>query len=123
HASACNVVERIFGSFKKHFGILTSSPQYNMDIHARIPPALAAIHNFILKDDLTEAEEIAQDNAGDPLPGNLPLERDFGTLARGAPGVAEKTRAKLKWDTIAQAMWVSYQDTLAQCNQMEGTLE
>lgn len=47
HASARNVVERIFGVLKCRFVILTHPPEYSMEIQARIPPALAAVHNFI----------------------------------------------------------------------------
>jgi len=107
HASARNVVERIFGSLKRHFNILTHPLEYNMDIQARIPPAMAAIHYFILDHDAQEEEEISE--TPDPNPGNLPAERDFGTLARGPPNRAEKARAKEKRDQIAQEMWDSYQ--------------
>lgn len=123
HASARNVVEHIFGSLKKRFTILTVATHYDMDIQARIPPALAATHNFILKHDPLEADEISSQNSRDPAPGNLPVEREFGTLARGAPTVAEKARAKTKRDNIAQAMWVSYQDILAQRRTSDEALE
>jgi len=78
HASARNVVERIFGSLKKRFNILTHPAQYDMDIQARIPPATAAMHNFILDHDPEELDKVSE--APDPNPGNLPAERDFGTL-------------------------------------------
>jgi hypothetical protein len=112
HASARNVVERIFGSLKKRFNILTHPPEYGMDIQARIPPATAAIHNFILDHDPQEVEEVSE--TPDPNPGNLPAERDFGTLARGPANSAEKARAKRKRDQIAQEMWNSYQAILAE---------
>jgi len=81
---------------------------FDMDIQARISAALAATHNFILKHDLLKADEIAGENSGDSAPGNLPTEREFGTLARGAPTTAERTHMKEKQDNIAQAMWGSY---------------
>jgi len=83
-----------------------------MDIQARIPPAMAAIHNFILDHDAQEEEEISE--TPDPNPGNLPAEWDFGTLARGPPNRAEKAYAKEKRDRIAQEMWDSYQAILAE---------
>ena len=105
-------MERIFGSFKKRFGILSSAPEYSMEIQARIPPALAGIHNFIIYHDPTEVEDMV--DIPDPTPGNVPPEQSFGLLASGAPNQAERTRAKEKRDQIAQAMWESYQAILAE---------
>lgn len=75
-----------------------------MGIQARIPPSLAAIHNFILDHDSEEVSEIAE--TPDPNPGNLPIEWDFGTPAHRPPNAAEKAWAKRKWD--------SYQAILAE---------
>jgi hypothetical protein len=51
HASARNVVERIFGVIKHRWTILTRAPHYNMETQAQIPSALVALHNFILEHD------------------------------------------------------------------------
>jgi len=105
HASARNAVERIFGILKKRFVILTHPPEYSLTIQAYIPPALSAVHNFIRVHDADEIHEF-DDNTQDLNPG------DYGGLAQGPAGVAERTRAGLKRDLIAQAMWESYQTTL-----------
>lgn len=110
HAQARNVVEHIFGALKKRFGILTIPSEYDMDIQARIPPSLAAIHNFIFDNDKMELEDMS--NIPDPQPGNVPDESDFGNLMRRAPTAAEQAQAKNKRDGIAQAMWESYQEYL-----------
>jgi len=47
HASARNVIERIFGVLKWRFRILLLAPEYGLDVQAQIPTALCAIHNFI----------------------------------------------------------------------------
>ena len=83
-----------------------------MDIQAHIPPSLAVIHNFILDHDSEEVSEIAE--TPDPNPGNLPVERDFGTPAHRPPNAAEKARAKRKQNRIAQEMWDSYQAILVE---------
>ncbi|RDB30577.1 hypothetical protein Hypma_006985 [Hypsizygus marmoreus] len=121
HASARNVVECIFGALKQRFGILNHAPQYDLDIQALIPPALAATHNFILDHDTDEAANIP--DIPDPTPGFTPnCNCNFGTLARGVPTAAEKERARVKRDQIAQAMWESYQ-ALLQANNAEQGLE
>jgi hypothetical protein len=58
HALARNVIERIFGIMKRHFRILLISAEYKIEIQARIPTALCALHNYI--------------RAHDPLEGPLP---------------------------------------------------
>jgi hypothetical protein len=101
HASARNVVERIFGVLKRRFVILTHPPEYSMEIQARIPPALAATHNFIRDHD---GEEIFDfDDPIDPQPGF------YGVLGNGPAWRAEVVRATSKRDHIASAMWRSYQ--------------
>lgn len=67
HSSARNVVERVFGVLKRRFTILVHPPEYSMEIQARIPPALAATHNFIREHDPDEIFEFQE--AFDPRPG------------------------------------------------------
>jgi len=67
---------------------------------------------FILDHNSEEVEEVSQ--TPDPNPGNLPVEKDFGTPAHRPPNAAEKARAKRKRDRIAQEMWNSYQAILAE---------
>lgn len=76
-----------------------------MTIQAQIPPALCAIHNFICVHDADEIYEF-DDDAQD-----LDTE-NYSDLAQGPAGAAEKTRAGLKRDQIADAMWESYQTAL-----------
>jgi hypothetical protein len=85
HASARNIVKQIFGVMKKCWGILTCPPQFSMTIQAKVPPALAASHNFIMDHDSGDIDEYLEDNEGDldPNPGQ-PSENELGTLADGA---------------------------------------
>jgi hypothetical protein len=88
------VVERIFGVIKKRWDILTRAPQYDMSIQSRIPPALAALHNFIMKHDPTDIEEyLADPQLIDPNPG---VPENVGTLAEGHTNQAELECAKAK---------------------------
>ena len=113
HSSAQNIVEHIFGVIKKRRAILTWPPQFSMTIQAKVPPALAASHNFIVVHDPGDINEFLEENENDldPSPGQ-PLKNEFGTLATGAVTHAEKDRATVKRDSIAQAMWDDYQDAL-----------
>ena len=64
HASACNIVEHIFGILKNHFAILRCNPNLDVDTQAEIPLALAAIHNFIREYDGKGLEDLLhQDDA------------------------------------------------------------
>jgi len=107
HSSARNVIECIFGVLKCRFKILCMAPEYDMDIQARIPPALCTIHNFIRIHDPEELENTEEDvSYDDNVSGHT------GELAPGPPDRAARVRANERWDEIAQAMWVSYLEYL-----------
>ncbi|KAJ3831087.1 hypothetical protein F5878DRAFT_549917, partial [Lentinula raphanica] len=77
----------------------------------RIPPGLAAVHNFIMTKDGSDIENF--DNAWDPAPGYVdPHVGVQGDLVEGLISNVEKTRAERRRDDIAQAMWDSYQELL-----------
>ena len=83
-----------------------------MDVQARLPPALAAVHNFIWKYDSSDITDF--DDVEDPQPrtcGEGPVAAE-GQLAGGLPEVAERRQANERWGRIAQEMWVQYQAEL-----------
>lgn len=99
HASARNVIERIFGVLKRRFRILLIAPEYNLDIQARIPAALCALHNFIRThdaDDITPELDVDHDNTYD---------HDHAASSSVA---AELDHPSEKRDLIAQQMWEDY---------------
>jgi hypothetical protein len=77
-----------------------------MSIQARIPPALAAVHNFIRIHDPDEIHDFDDNTSRDLNPG-------YGDLAIGPANIAERNMASEKRDIIAQAMWDAYQTQLA----------
>ena len=89
-------------------------PQFNMDIQVHLPPALAALHNFIQKhnpEDLADYESIE-----DPQPGTCtegPAAE--GSLAEGIPRLAERQLANQIQTAITWDMWLQYQDKLLPC--------
>ena len=73
-----------------------------MEIQARIPPALAATHNFIRDHDTMEILDF-----DDPVDHQSGL---YGILGTGPACHTEILRATAKRDEIASAMWRSYQE-------------
>jgi hypothetical protein len=98
---ARNVIERIFGVLKRRFRILVCPPEVDMKWQARLPAALAAIHNFIRDQDPLDIED--DEDPIDPDPGAR-----TGELAQGLPRAAERERTNSRRDNIAQQMWVQY---------------
>ena len=119
HASARNVVERVFGVLKKRWAILTRPSQFPMSIQAQVPPGLAATHNFIMDVDPLDIDNYLNGDEDDldPNPGQ-PQENEFGTLAAGAVTQTEKNRATLQRDDIAKAMWEDYQRVLRERDEL-----
>ena len=86
HASAQNVIEHIFGILKRRFHILLLAPEYDMDVQAKVPPALCALHNFIRQHDPSNIEDYA--NLAEFLHLHVDNPR-VGDLAIHAPTAAE----------------------------------
>ena len=91
---------------KRRFRILLLAPEYSLQVQARIPAALCAIHNFISIHDPDEDTILTVDDND-----NTPLDDDREPFAAAA---AEIDTPSMKRDRIAQAMWDDY---LAICRQ------
>lgn len=108
HAQARNVIERIFGVLKNRWDILNHPAQYNMNIQAKIPPGLAAVHNFIMDNDDTDIYHYL--NLLDETINEEPQPAAYGDPGQGAIGREERERAAILRDQIATDMWNSYQE-------------
>ena len=62
------MIEQIFGVLKRKFHILHLAPEYSLDIHARIPATLAAIHNFTHHHENNEEEKDGEGEGGGDKP-------------------------------------------------------
>lgn len=102
HASARNVVERIFGVFKKRFQIFKSAPAWSISTQTKLIHALAVVHNIIrIYDPMDKPQPDDTDENDAP-------QNDFvGELARNVSN-ADKTRAEKLRNDIAAAMWEDY---------------
>lgn len=78
-----------------------------METQTRLPPALAALHNFIRKHDPDDIADF--DDSEDPQPGTRVEGLDAeGQLADGLPGAAERQQSNRRRDRIAQELWTQY---------------
>jgi DDE superfamily endonuclease len=115
YASAHNAIERIFGILKQHFRILQLPVEYDMTIQALIPPALAALHNFIWQYDPEEIHTYDNDKLVDPQM-DVHDQEFAGELGTGLVLLAEMLQANERWDRIADEMWEQYQHYLRHRN-------
>jgi len=114
HAALRNIIEHIFGVLKRQWRILNNPPEYSMDIQARLPAGLCALHNFINHFDPDafyhpdfDADDLMR-RFDEP---DIPTD---GGDDEHVPDGNETERAGLRRNAIAQAMWDDY---LAECTQ------
>jgi hypothetical protein len=105
---------------KRRFRILLLAPEYDLDIQARIPTALCAIHNFIRKHDpdegdlLTQATFVGNDvhDADEGLNAAVGVENDDLEMGMGAVR-----------DQIAAEMWEAYTNVLRERDMLDDSDE
>lgn len=111
HASARNIIERIFGVFKARFKILVSSPAYKFAVQAKLIAALAVVHNFIATHDQSMIDDALNElDAEQGLVAHEEQEdiHDFAIDVNSA----ERHRANEFRDRVAERMWIDYQAIL-----------
>jgi hypothetical protein len=93
---------------KNRWDILNRPAQYNMNVQAKIPPGLAAVHNFIMDNDDTDIHHyldiLDNQDVSEPV--------SVGEPGQGAIEREERERATVLRDEIAMMMWDSYQQYL-----------
>ena len=105
HASARNVIERIFGAIKQRYRILLLPPKFNLEIQAHIPAALSAIHNFICMHNPNEEPAPEEDN----VQNDISSVSGAGSVDTAVMETNEVVTSGTRRDQIAQAMWDDYQ--------------
>ncbi|KAF8871546.1 hypothetical protein BD779DRAFT_1453842, partial [Infundibulicybe gibba] len=106
-----------FGVIKRRFRLLTAAAEYDLRTQAKIPCALAALHNYIRihdPDDATGGDSDAEESNNLDIPNIAHYEADVDVSDDlGAHiSTAEKERAAARRDNIAMAMWDDYQREL-----------
>ncbi|KZP10258.1 hypothetical protein FIBSPDRAFT_758700, partial [Athelia psychrophila] len=96
------------------FRILLLAPEHNLQIQARIPVTMAALHNFILfHEPLDEPEAAFVDVAMGERHGD-PLDPDHCASSEQAEGIERQARTlddvigDARQEQIATAMWEDY---------------
>lgn len=80
-----------------------------MSIQSRIPPALAALHNFIRHYDPEEIDAYRDPTAEFDLEAlEMAATASVGELGTGPVLVAERNDANARRDRIARDMWAQY---------------
>ncbi|KAF7297406.1 putative transposase [Mycena indigotica] len=101
--------------FRRSVASSRPPPSYDIKLQARIPPALAALHNFIIQHD--PEDRVDPTIRYDPHPGVGRNDFDpnlHGRLATERYVPAETEEGKTLQRRIADAMWAQYQEVLAQ---------
>jgi hypothetical protein len=112
HASARNIIERMFGILKNRFEILQHNPHLTPKVQAHLPAALAAIHNVIRKYDPGEIEDRKKELDVEEFDIDELDPDTEGELAKGPPRPAEKKDVERRRDEMAECMWIQYQQVL-----------
>ena len=125
HASARNVIERIFGVIKRRFRILLLPPKYSIEVQAFIPVALSVLHNLIKFHSQNQDNDSVQDwtsaveqgdvrggeaseggGINEPEDGTGPVEEDV--VEDELPSL-DQLSVKAIRDAISEVMWDNYQ--------------
>ena len=94
---------------------MVAAPEYDIHTQAKIPYALAALHNFIHIHDpddnaTTSYDHTEGSHSQDPQPSHEINPEYLG----GNISQAERNHASERQDVIAKAMWEDYQNVLAE---------
>lgn len=102
HAQLHHTIECTFGNLKKRFRILLLPPEYNFQIQAKIPVALATIHNFIIFHEPYNVPEDDAENIDEMERHGNPLDLDHCASSLGANDDKERDTRR---ETNANEMW------------------
>ena len=103
------MIERIFGVNKKRFPCLKIAMEFSKETQVDIVYAVTALHNFIIdhhsddEEDIYNEEDLNHEGSEDV---NRNKDEDNQTLPSNTVWMNEKR------NTLAQAMWIDYQQYL-----------
>lgn len=82
-------------------------PEYSLELQARIPAALAALHNFILTHEPTDQPDTPA-SFNEALSHGYPTDRDHRASSLEAEAHTSDHDAEQRRDKIAEEMWADY---------------
>ena len=82
---------------------MVAAPEYPLEMQAKFPPPMAAIHNFICVYDPYDINSEVEKEVE-----RWPLYSQPGDLGRGSISWREREWATKQHDDIAKAMWAQY---------------
>lgn len=107
HASARNVIERIFEVFKKRFEIMAHGCEYKIETQILLVTVMYFFHNFIQIKDPNGSSEDFPEFGEDFIP-EPPTQEESGELEAYGSTAEGNNYAKILRDRIAEDMWRDY---------------
>ncbi|PLW32523.1 hypothetical protein PCANC_22437 [Puccinia coronata f. sp. avenae] len=104
HSTLRNIVERLFGCFKRKFSILKSAPEIELSKQICLVYALCVLWNFLQKHETLESLLEENDNAEDTSEG--PDDTNNPSAIYSAS--QEDARQKRRKDQLAKRLWTQY---------------
>jgi hypothetical protein len=108
HSSARNVIERLFGVFKRKFRILSKGNEYSIERQVALVNVLAALFNFIAQRDREDVDFDIPEGVETTSPSTHQQEPQVVAVRETNQQRRDRKEMDNKREEIAQAMWEAF---------------